>query len=579
MSFQTGLARTGIRTCDHAVKSALQSTVKGMVSGRCKRIGRRAEHMKRAVLAEPLVTTPAKENHSLNDLNQHIREGHYESSLVQQQAAKLDAEQPSLTSQLEGWPVQERADVVVVGCGPAGLVLAAELSKIGVKVALLGLDRPFVNNYGVWVDEFAQLGLEHTLDCKWEDALCYFGEGEEVRVGRGYGRVDRRLLRNQLIQNCRDAGVKYLDREVSSFDVVEDGRSTLVTCTDGTVLRSRLVTLAAGAAAGKFLKYEEDAPVVAAQTAYGIEAEVVGYTDSYDPNLMTFMDFRRHHSGLWGGMAPKLQPGLHPNGSDGLWGTHLEVPSFLYAMPLGGNRVFLEETCLVAKPALPFAVLKRRLERRLEAMGVKVEKVHEEEWSYIPVGGPLPLAGQPVTAFGAAANLVHPATGFSISRSIREAPHMASSIAAVLREDLPVSETSSRVWESLWPQEKRRQASFHVFGMELLANLDLKATNEFFSTFFSLPDFYWRGFLASSLSSIQLIAFALLTFVLAPWGIKAKLMSHLFTDPAGSYLLKHYLAPWEEGPQDQQVAAMAAVAITVLATDDSLRSFIMSMSL
>ena len=41
------------------------------------------------------------------------------------------------------------------------------------------------------------------------------------------------------------------------------------------------------------------------------------------------------------------------------------------AMPLAGARVFLEETCLVAKPALPFAVLKRRLHRRLAAMGLK----------------------------------------------------------------------------------------------------------------------------------------------------------------------------------------------------------------
>ena len=38
-------------------------------------------------------------------------------------------------------------------------------------------------------------------------------------------------------------------------------------------------------------------------------------------------------------------------------------------------------------------------------------RVHEEEWSYIPVGGPLPRRDQAVTAFGAAANLVHPATG------------------------------------------------------------------------------------------------------------------------------------------------------------------------
>jgi lycopene epsilon-cyclase len=39
----------------------------------------------------------------------------------------------------------------------------------------------------------------------------------------------------------------------------------------------RLVTLASGAAAGKFLQYEENAPSVAVQTAYGIEAEVEGY--------------------------------------------------------------------------------------------------------------------------------------------------------------------------------------------------------------------------------------------------------------------------------------------------------------
>lgn len=56
-----------------------------------------------------------------------------------------------------------------------------------------------------------------------------------------------------------------------------------------------------------------------------------------------------------------------------MWGTKDEVPSFLYAMPTeGGRSVFLEETCLVAKPALPFAVLKRRLERRLAALGIKV---------------------------------------------------------------------------------------------------------------------------------------------------------------------------------------------------------------
>lgn len=34
-----------------------------------------------------------------------------------------------------------------------------------------------------------------------------------------------------------------------------------------------------------------------------------------------------------------------------------------------------------------------------------------QEWSYIPVGGALPVTTQPHLAFGAAANMVHPATG------------------------------------------------------------------------------------------------------------------------------------------------------------------------
>ena len=88
---------------------------------------------------------------------------------------------------------------------------------------------------------------------------------------------------------------------------------------------------------------------------------------------------------------------------------------------------------------------------------MQIKRVVEEEWSYIPVGGPLPVNCQPVTAFGAAANLIHPATGYSIVRSLREAPELAKAMAEILKKDLTVAETSARVWDALWPQEKRRQ--------------------------------------------------------------------------------------------------------------------------
>ena len=79
---------------------------------------------------------------------------------------------------------------------------------------------------------------------------------------------------------CRDAGVLFLPCQVD--DVQQgDGCMTLACREEATnqqhVARCRLVTLASGAAAGRFLQYEHDAPRVAAQTAYGIEADVEGY--------------------------------------------------------------------------------------------------------------------------------------------------------------------------------------------------------------------------------------------------------------------------------------------------------------
>lgn len=52
-----------------------------------------------------------------------------------------------------------------------------------------------------------------------------------------------------------------------------------------------------------------------------------------------------------------------------------KLPTFLYAMPFSPTTVFLEETSLVAKPAVPFPELKRRLERRMEHLGIKITKV------------------------------------------------------------------------------------------------------------------------------------------------------------------------------------------------------------
>jgi len=495
------------------------------------------------------------------DPNQAMREGSHERSLFIRQALKQETGQPSITSVLEPLEPLERSDAtldaIVVGCGPAGLALAAELGKRGVSVALVGHDVPFVNTYGVWEDEFLELNLTHTLDKVWRSSSCYFKEGKETKVSRAYGRVNKKLLRDELLGRCKKHGVRYYNGtvvgvEVGAVDSSEGGgyAKTMVTLRDGAAFAAKMVTLASGGAAGRFLKYEDDAPSTAAQTAYGIEADVTGYVENgkFDKDAMLFMDFRRHHTGLYPGTASKQVDGEHPNGGEGQWETGNEAPSFLYAMPESdGKRVFLEETCLVAKPALPFSVLKRRLYRRCEALGITIDKVHEEEWSYIPTGGPLPARTQGITAFGSAANLVHPATGYSIVRSLRAAPGMADAIVKGIKEQPNAVAAAEVAWEALWSMEDRRQASFHVFGMELLCQLDVKETTDFFSTFFALPKKQWEGFLASKLSSVDLLGFALYTFAIAPLNIKVALVNHLATHPAGAYFIRTYLKSLDTG--------------------------------
>ena len=487
---------------------------------------------------------------------------------VKKQADKMDRTQTPIREKLRAANQDELADVAVVGCGPAGVALASELGRRGAKVALVGPDAPFVNNYGVWLDEFQEIGMEDCLDQVWDSAVCYTREDKELEVKRPYARVCRKKLRDKLLQRCEETNVTFLPSMVQK---VEDGmHESRVVCVDGNQIRAKVVAVAAGASGADLIQYEDEAEhalAVASQTAYGIECEVDSYP--WPKDKMLFMDFRRHHTGLWEGAALRRreetshmaeqrqgQGGMKVGDAAGdthLWGTENEVPSFLYAMPMADGKVFLEETCLVARPGLPFDVLKRRLEGRLRAMNIKVTYLHDEEWSYIPMGGPLPCTAQQRIAFGAAAGLVHPATGYSIARSLKEAPAVAEALMAGLGQADATAHTVTQCgWGVLWSGERKRQASFHIFGMELLAKLSLREINEFFETFFILPEKLWRGFLSSKLSSLELLGFALVFFAYAPNTMRFKLLKHLGEHPAGRLMIQTYTAQLRHSVEPQE---------------------------
>lgn len=73
-----------------------------------------------------------------------------DSSWVQFQQRKLLPDQRPVADYLPALPSGSAVDVVVVGCGPAGLALAAALGNRGLSVGLVGPDSHLVNTYGVW---------------------------------------------------------------------------------------------------------------------------------------------------------------------------------------------------------------------------------------------------------------------------------------------------------------------------------------------------------------------------------------------------------------------------------------------
>ncbi|KAM2313649.1 hypothetical protein EV1_026298 [Malus domestica] len=463
------------------------------------------------------------------DEEDFMKGGGPELLLVQMQQKKVMEKQSKLAEKLLPIPVGDSVlDLVVIGCGPAGLALAAESAKLGLKVGLIGPDLPFTNNYGVWEDEFKDLGLEGCIEHVWQNTIVYLdGDSDPIMIDRAYGRVCRDMLHEELLRKCVESGVSYLDSRVESIVEASNGIS-LVSCGHNIVVSCRLATVASGAASGKLLQYEVGGPKVSVQTAYGIEVEVE--SNPYDPEVMVFMDYRDYTK-------------------QNVRSSEAEYPTFLYVMPMSPTRLFFEETCLASKEAMPFDLLKKKLLSRLQTMGIRITKTYEEEWSWIPVGGSLPNTEQKNLAFGAAACMVHPATGYSVARSLSEAPKYASVIATILKPDhnkairsrqISNENISMLAWNTLWPQERKRQRSFFLFGLALILQQDIEGIRIFFHTFFRLPTWMWQGFLGSTLSSADLILFALYMFVLAPNNLRKNLVRHLLSDPSGATMIRTY---------------------------------------
>ena len=229
-----------------------------------------------------------------------------------------------------------------------------------------------------------------------------------------------------------------------------------------------------------------------AQTAYGIVLEADDAAPALQGATALLMDWRTDWS------------------EDRPHGT----PTFLYAIPLGEDRVLLEETCLAAAPGLPIPELKARLRRRLVSRGVAesvVDDPREREVVRIPMRGrgrPHPAGTLAVGTAGRGGNLV---TGYSVAHSLARAEGLARELA---------SGTIPAHADPTTPAD-----AFREMGLRALLRLDIDGTLALFDAFGRLPGRAQRDFMSRDSTAAGLAAAMWGMFTRMPPSGKGKLIA------------------------------------------------------